>query len=764
MSTRSHSADSAAVDYRLLVESIADHALFVLDPNGHVASWCPAAVQLTGYREEDILGHDVSFLGTSTDGPALFERARVAGHGEGWYRRRDGSLRWFHITCTSIHDRAGVVQGFATLLRDATEDHERQHRLQKERDRLRAIFAVLTDAVAACDAMGTFTEMNAAALQLTGASGHVGQSVHDSVARYGIFLPDGVTPFPMAQSTLVRALRGEEPEGVEALVRNAAHPDGMRITATSRPLRDDDGVLIGAVVWTHDITEQRRAEAELRREKTLLQSILDCIDETVNLYDSRGRLLLANPAAERLMGRFPAGTAPDERFERYHIYSIDGSQPLPMNEMPALRALRGEHVVELELLFRSPDHEDGVMLSVNANALRDATGAIVAAVVTSRDIGARKRAEAKLAEQVTLLQMVLDCLAETVVVQNNEGRIVLQNPAALRLIPESRGLNGTLTERAAGFELFHVDGITPLALTETATARALRGESVDDLEYMFRLRGQDAVRYLSANSRPLRDADGRAFGVVVTARDISVRRRADEHNRELMKQLQRSNEELEEFAYVASHDLRAPLRAIDALSQWLEDDLRPHLTGDSAEQMRLLRGRVQRMEKLLEDLLDYSRTTRLRTPASEVDITELVREVADLAGAPVGFSITVGELPRFVTAPLPLKRVLLNLVANAIRHHDRKIGAIHISARRVADYFEFSVADDGPGIPAAFHEKIFQMFQTLRPRDECEASGMGLALVKRIVEQVGGKVDIESTGRGATFRFTWPRHWPSRPS
>ncbi|AKV02845.1 diguanylate cyclase/phosphodiesterase (GGDEF & EAL domains) with PAS/PAC sensor(s) [Labilithrix luteola] len=241
--------------------------------------------------------------------------------------------------------------------------------------------------------------------------------------------------------------------------------------------------------------------------------------------------------------------------------------------------------------------------------------------------------------------------------------------------------------------------------------------------------------------------------VVVSSTDIA----------ELHKQraeLARSNKELQQFAYVASHDLRAPLRAIDSLSEWLEKDLEAVLGPDQREQMSLMRGRVRRMDRLLGDLLEYARAGGEEAAEESVDVGKLLAEVIELANVPQGFTIeVVPPTPVFETAKVPLTRVLMNLLGNAIKHHDSQEGRVSIAVENTGDFFRFSVTDDGPGIPPRFHEKIFQMFQTLRPRDAVEGSGMGLALVRKIVESAGGSIWLTSEGRGTTFTFTWPRRW-----
>lgn len=230
--------------------------------------------------------------------------------------------------------------------------------------------------------------------------------------------------------------------------------------------------------------------------------------------------------------------------------------------------------------------------------------------------------------------------------------------------------------------------------------------------------------------------------------------------------LARSNQDLEAFAYVAAHDLRSPLRAIRSLSTWIEEDLKEHLVGESKENLALLRARVKRMEDLLQSLLDYSRAGRATGDVADVDVASMAREAWDLLGAPEGFRLELApDLPRFRAARAPFEQVVRNLLSNATKHHDRPTGVVSLSADGPRDgAFAFTVTDDGPGIPPEYHEQVFGMFKTLKPRDKVEGSGMGLALVKRLVERHGGTVRIASPtradagggGRGTTLRFTWP--------
>ena len=224
-------------------------------------------------------------------------------------------------------------------------------------------------------------------------------------------------------------------------------------------------------------------------------------------------------------------------------------------------------------------------------------------------------------------------------------------------------------------------------------------------------------------------------------------------------ELERSNADLESFAYVASHDLKSPLRAIDTLVKWLAEDLDAVHTEKTRQYMERLQGRVLRMESLIDGLLRYSRAGVIDTDREEVAIGELLDEICGMLNIPEGFSVRYPDrLPKLRTPKTPLQQVLLNLIGNAIKHHDQPNGRIEVVCRENGSFLEFSVADDGPGIPEEYSEKVFQVFQTLKPRDQMEATGIGLALVKRIVERMGGKVELISRdGRGSDFRFQWPK-------
>lgn len=221
--------------------------------------------------------------------------------------------------------------------------------------------------------------------------------------------------------------------------------------------------------------------------------------------------------------------------------------------------------------------------------------------------------------------------------------------------------------------------------------------------------------------------------------------------------LEKRNAELDQFAYVASHDLKAPLRAIANLSEWIEEDLGTQLPAENKRQLELLRSRVHRMEALIGGLLEYSRVGRRERQVEEVNIDALLADVLDSLSPPESFVVTVPDLPLTLTTNrTALRQVFANLINNAIKHHDRDAGQVHITAKDCGNQIEFAVIDDGPGIDSQYHEKIFTIFQTLKARDEFESTGIGLSVVRKIIETEGGRIWIDSSpGQGSKFYFTW---------
>jgi len=225
------------------------------------------------------------------------------------------------------------------------------------------------------------------------------------------------------------------------------------------------------------------------------------------------------------------------------------------------------------------------------------------------------------------------------------------------------------------------------------------------------------------------------------------------------EQLKKQNEELDQFTYVVSHDLKAPLRAIFKLSEWIEQDLGDSIPVEIKKNMQILRGRVFRLEGLINGLLEYSKIGRISVPTERLDVQTLLRETVDLLNPPMHIKINIQKgMPVFKTKKYLLQQVFINLISNAIKYNDKEEGTIAIMVSEMNNYYRFVVEDNGMGINKAYHDKVFEIFQTLQPRDKVEGTGVGLAIIKKSVEDMGGVISIESEEtKGAKFIFTWPK-------
>jgi PAS domain S-box-containing protein len=303
-----------------------------------------------------------------------------------------------------------------------------------------------------------------------------------------------------------------------------------------------------------------------------------------------------------------------------------------------------------------------------------------------------------------------------------------------------------------------------LAAEEAAHAEAARRR--DELAKLNEQLQEQAVK-LEAQTEELRVAAEtllqRNDELQAALSDTRTAREAAEHAAAAATEAYR---ELDQFAYVASHDLKAPLRGIANLAQWIQADTGERLGAESIEHMRLLQGRVHRMEALIDGILAYSRAGRMLNPPEAVDTGALVREVIELLAPPAEVTIQVPpQMPTVNAERVPLQQVFLNLIGNAVKYTraQRPDALIRIEWRDAGDAFEFSVSDNGPGIDPEYHERIWGIFQTLAPRDRVEGTGIGLSVVRKIVETRGGSASVKSArNQGATFRFVWPKIYRQR--
>jgi PAS domain S-box-containing protein len=368
------------------------------------------------------------------------------------------------------------------------------------------------------------------------------------------------------------------------------------------------------------------------------------------------------------------------------------------------------------------------------------------------DLGKRKRVENALQaarEENRKLAAVASRTHSSVILMTPAGRIDWVNEGFTRL------------------NEFTLDQVKGQAISDFLERGRTEGEIVEWIQACIRDRQashRETERHAPSGKRlwldveiqPIVNDAGELTSVVAIETDITERKEYEERQVSLLRDLEKANKELNDFAYIVSHDLKAPLRGIKTLVTWIAEDCSNTLTSDSRQQMDLLNGRVDRMHKLIEGVLQYSRAGRAEEEVVQIDLNQALAEVVDLLAPPDPIAITIPEpLPTIVGDRIRIQQVFQNLLSNAIKYMDKPEGRIAITFSEHDDNWQFNVTDNGPGIEEKYFELIFGMFKTLNPRDSFESTGVGLTVVKKIVEHCGGRIWVDSkVGEGTTFSFT----------
>jgi len=397
-----------------------------------------------------------------------------------------------------------------------------------------------------------------------------------------------------------------------------------------------------------------------------------------------------------------------------------------------------------------------IPIEVTASPLRDSAGKIIASIEIVRDISKRKRVEVALRESEYAYRTLSEDIPGIVY------RVFLRENKRMQFFNNMlQPMTGYTEEELRSGK---VSSIEPLILAEDWTAvtkgvkRALRKKEPFEVEYRLKHKNGD-IRHFIERGRPRFDPDGTAIFVDGVIFDVTERRQALARQKQLLQELESVNKELNDFAHIVSHDLKAPLRAIGSLASWITTDYADKFDQQGKEQMDLLLNRVNRMHKLIEGILQYSRVGKSGEEKDEVDLNELVEQVVDFLSLPKHITVIIeNKLPTIWRERTRIGQVFQNLLSNSAKFLDKPEGQIRIGCVDDGDFYRFSISDNGPGIEAKHFDRIFQMFQTLAARDQLESTGVGLALVNKIVELYGGRVWVESeVGKGSTFFFTLRR-------
>jgi PAS domain S-box-containing protein len=724
--------------YRQLVDAVQDYAIFMLDPAGKVVSWNLGAQRLKGYTAGEILGRHFSCFyppDVVAAGHPAWELEIAAAEGfyreEGLRLRKDGTSFQASVVLSAIRGPEGTLIGYAKVTRDLSDVLAAEQQKQE----LARIVEETDAAVLIRELDGRITYWNQGAQRLYGWTAAEAAGIDEQTLIHTRLS----SPRDEMQA---RCLADGRWQGELERVSKT----GLRLTVAAiwTTRQSSPGAHPTILEISHDVTERIRNEQRFR-------AVVEAAPNALLMASPDDRIVQCNAQAENLFG-----------YSRAELLSLSVEQLLPTRFREAHRRSRHSYLASAQVRRIGAGrelyalHRDGreIPVEIDLSPVATADGNFVLAAVI--DITARRENEIRLATYAQRLHLATAVLKAGVWDWDVNTNAVQWDQRMYAMYGHSPDLQPT-------YALWASSVIPEDLPAAEAALRAILDSKLPG-SFDFRIRRPDGIcRRIHAAATAIAGENGAVVRLVGANLDVTEQELSRALERQRSAELKAANQELEDFAYAASHDLKAPLRVIENASKWLEEDLQEHLTEETRESMQLLRGRVKRMDKLLDDLLLYARIGRARQarPPDTVAGAEITDEILKLLPLN-GFAVHVApEFASIRVARMPLQQVLMNLVSNAMRHHDRPSGTVELHVASSGRFYEFSVTDDGPGIPPEFQEKVFKMFQTLKPRDQVEGSGMGLALVRKHVSVAGGEIHVESHGRGCTFRFTWPKPEPS---
>jgi PAS domain S-box-containing protein len=387
-----------------------------------------------------------------------------------------------------------------------------------------------------------------------------------------------------------------------------------------------------------------------------------------------------------------------------------------------------------------------IAIAALSNSLGSSKNIVIEKIRESQEILAIKNKE------LQKLSLVASKTDSAVIITNSDFEINWVNDAFQRL---------------SGYELSEIAGKSSQDLlhgsaTDFATIQFMhqrlnaKETFVGELEQYHK---NGSTFWSQVSITPIVDHAGEIVEFITLQDDITERKIAENKIRDYLKDLEKTNKELDEFAYVVSHDLKAPLHAISNLTGWIEEDMKGKFSDETSSNFNIIKSRVARMEDLINGLLEFARTNHKKGEKAIVDLNEFINEVIEFCAVPPNCSIAIhGKLPVLFGDKIKFQQIFANLIGNAIKYNDKPEINIQISAEEKEHDWLIVVKDNGPGIDSRFYEKIFVIFQTLNPRDTVESTGVGLAIVKKIIEEEGGEIWVESVlKKGSEFKFTWPK-------
>lgn len=503
-----------------------------------------------------------------------------------------------------------------------------------------------------------------------------------------------------------------------------------------------------------EVAERRKVEASLRKSEERFEEVAESSGDWIWEINAEGLYTYSSPVVEKLLGYKPEEVVGKKYF--YDFFAPDVKEEL---KKAAFEVFAKHESFKDFSNFNIHKNGSTVILETSGTPIVDDEGNLCGYRGADRDVTERKGVEEKNMQTLSLLTATLESTADGILVVDPNGRVISYNQKFQQLwrIPDEL-IESRDDDKLLAFVL------DQLMDPEEFLAGVRRLYAGVEKESFDLLRFKDG-RVFERFSQPQK-IENRVVGRVWSFRNVTEREQAEEAirnlNRDLESTIQKlswSNRQLQEFTYIAAHDLKAPLRAIGTLADWLSTDYSDKFDEQGKEKVRLLVGRAKRIDKLIDSILQYSEIGDIGQKTQKVDLNLLLSKIIHEIRPPDNIEIIVeNKLPVLICNKKRIAQIFHNLLSNAVKYMDKPKGQIRIGCREDDGFWTFSVSDNGPGIEQRYFEKIFKIFQTLSTRDEVEAVGIGLSLTKKIVELYGGRIWVQSEpGQGSTFCFTLPK-------
>jgi PAS domain S-box-containing protein len=768
-----------------------------VDAMGNFTVWNHECERVTGYSSAEIVGNPRAFDLLYPD-PAYRETILADWGRTGNHFRdleldltcKDGSIRtiaWSNLS--DLHPIPGWAAWAVGV--DVTARRQAQRELEASEARYRVLAENNSDLICLHQPDGRFTYLSPSVKRLLGFTPEalIGMSPYD------LFHPEDAGRIRETSHQL--ALEGVEIDYIEYRMRTQAG-DYIWLETSTQPVIND-AVVTGLVTVSRDITLRVEMLNGLRQSEARFRSMFDNAPIGMVLIGVKGEVVLSNPVLNAMLGLTEI-----DLLTRPFAELCTGRECADLADQMAALSQRQIERFTREVRFICAD-ERSLWVNLTVAHIQIAEGDFVLAVGMIEDITERKAQEAQLQRYIFNLELA-NLIDHMVINKQSLADIVSSTLLGLSMVlPYMLAYVNKLDHEAGWMRVLGVQSPdmatppiqdTPIA-DRTDLIERLKVEQIiyaDPELLRARTRNPAVVGQMIAQqmgrmaivrlmyggeivgvlaiarktTAPLTDSDQQILDTVTSRLAIAIHE--DNINAQIARytnqletmveqrtaQLSEVNRDLDEFAYVVSHDLKAPLRGITQLADWLQTDYGSQLDEQARSMLSLMVGRTRRMHQLIEGILEYSRIGRAAERAKPVDLNALLAETLDLLVVPPQFDVRIPpDLPTLYADETRLRQVFQNLLSNAIKFMDKPRGQITIACVDAVDAWRFSISDNGPGIEQAHFERIFKLFQTLRPRDELENTGIGLALVKKIVEQHGGQISVESVvGQGSTFTFT----------